>query len=37
MSLEGDRSLRCGLEALDIDQVRGYVKAGGITSPAPQR
>jgi len=36
MSLEGDRGFRCGLEALKINQVRGYVKFGGINPPAPQ-
>ena len=36
MSLEGDREFRCGLETLDIKQVRTYVKFGGIILPAPQ-
>ena len=36
MSLEGDRGLRCGLQALDINQVREYVNFGGINPPAPQ-
>ena len=36
MLLEGDRGIRGGLEALDINQVRDYVNFGGINPLAPQ-
>jgi len=36
MSIEADRGFRGALEAIDINQVWGYVKFGGTNPPAPQ-